>query len=182
MKRGLVVVAAVSTSLASPLEALAAEVVFGPNDVATVFFISKSDDRNRVDYGIRLDASCAPVSDDAVFTYWREFERSPPVRTHPTSVIDRIPYGFAEQRVLKRTATGGEHLVRLRQLGRPIAITTKREADGRCSAAARTTVNGATARLLSVHAKLSGPMSVDYIDVHGRDLASGAAIDERIKR
>lgn len=33
----------------------------GANDVQTTFFIAKSDDRNRVDYGMRLDTNRAPV-------------------------------------------------------------------------------------------------------------------------
>jgi hypothetical protein len=47
----------------------------------TLFFISKSDDENRVDYGMRLDSKCAPYGDESVFPYWREFEPLPPVRT-----------------------------------------------------------------------------------------------------
>jgi len=31
---------------------------FGPHDVATVFYVSKSENRNRVDYGLHLDADC----------------------------------------------------------------------------------------------------------------------------
>src|ERR1022692_4639671 len=92
---------------------------FGPHDVETVFFISKSDDHNRVDYGIRLNDHCAPVGDDAVFPYWREFEH-PPVRTHSLGVFEYVPYGFSEQRLVHRTPTGGDQLVRLKQLERPI--------------------------------------------------------------
>src|SRR5689334_14951358 len=71
--------------------ARAGEVAFGAHDVPTVFFISKSDDRNRVDYGIRLDASCAPLNDDAMFLYWRVFEGAPPVRLQTFSLVDYLP-------------------------------------------------------------------------------------------
>ena len=163
-----------------PGAARADEMRFGSNDVPTVFFISKSNDRNRVDYGIRLDAACAPVNDDAVFPYWREFEKSP-VRIHSISFIEKVPYGFSQQKTLKKGPDGGEQLVKLRQFERPIVVATKRVGD-RCVATARATIKGKSAELVSVFAKLAGPISVDYIDVHGRDFGSGAAIEERIQK
>jgi len=153
---------------------------FGGHDVETVFFISKSDDRNRVDYGIRLNEHCAPTGDDAVFPYWREFENSPPVRVHSLNVFEYVPYGFSEQRLVHRTLTGGDQLVRLKQLDRPILVTTKKEADGHCSAVARARVASVEGAVLtSVYAKLAGPMSVDYIDIHGKNPQTGAELVER---
>src|SRR5450432_4841953 len=84
----------------SPGDARADAMQFGAHDIETVFFISKSDDRNRVDYGIRLNDHCAPVNDEAVFPYWREFENSPPVRTHSLGIFEYVPYGFSEQRLV----------------------------------------------------------------------------------
>ena len=56
---------------------------WGPHDIQTVFFFSKSDDKNRVDYGLRLDANCRPVGEEPLFPYWREFESEPPgLKTH----------------------------------------------------------------------------------------------------
>jgi hypothetical protein len=160
----------------------AEEPVFGPNDVPTVFFISKSDDKNRVDYGIRLDASCAPANDDALIIYWREFEKAPPVRTHPLSLLEYVPYGVTEQHRVQRSSGGGDYVLRLKQFSRPIVILTQREPDGRCSAKARSTINGAKAQLISVYAKLAGILSVDYIDLFGKDLETGTPITERIKK
>jgi hypothetical protein len=181
--RGAALSALVASVIFAPgAPAWAGEVQIGPHDIATTFFISKSDDANRVDYGIRLDAGCAPVSDDAIFAYWRVFEKSPPVRTQELSLIDRIPYGIAEQRTLKRTDSGGEYAFTLKQFTRRIVITTRREPDGRCSSTARSTINGSTAQLLSVFAKLAGFARVDYIDVLGKSLETGAAITERIKK
>jgi hypothetical protein len=163
-------------------EARAEGPVFGPNDVPTVFFISKSDDSNRVDYGIRLDARCAPVNDDALVLYWRVFDKAPLVRTQPLSLLDYIPYGVAEQHRVQRSSGGGDYALRLKQFGRPIVILTQKEPDGRCSAKARSTINGAKAQLLSVYAKLAGVLSVEYIDLFGKDLETGAPITERIKK
>jgi hypothetical protein len=69
--------------LAAPSSARAGDPSFDANDIETLFFIAKSDDRNRVDYGMRLDKHCAPVGEAPVFPYWREFEPPPPVRTKP---------------------------------------------------------------------------------------------------
>ncbi|HVY46177.1 MAG TPA: DUF4833 domain-containing protein [Minicystis sp.] len=181
LRNALAAVAALVAIASAASPAAADEIRFGANDVPTVFFINKSDDHNRVDYGIHLDASCAPVNDDAVFPYWREFEKAPPVRTHPISFIERVPYGFSQQKTLKRTPEGGEQLVVLKQFDRAIVVATKRDG-ARCSAVARSTIKGQVAQLLSVFAKLAGPISVDYIDVHGKDFATGAALLERIKK
>lgn len=164
-------------------DAQASPIQFGPNDIETVFFISKSDDRNRVDYGIRLTGHCAPVNDDAVFPYWREFENSPPVRTHSLGMFEYVPYGFAEQRLVHRTLAGGDQLVRLKQLDRPIEVSTKKEADGHCSAVARARIGGVEgATLVSVYAKLAGIASVDYVDIHGKNPQTGADITERVNK
>jgi hypothetical protein len=180
--RGALVALASSAILAPAAPAYADEIQFGPHDIQTTFFINKSDDSNRVDYGLRLDAGCAPVNDDAVIAYWRVFEKSPPVRTQGLSLIDRIPYGIADQRTLSRSPTGGEYSLKLKQFTRPIIITTKREADGRCTSIARSSVNGSTAQLLSVFVKLVRFAVVDYIDVIGKNLETGAPISERIKK
>ena len=158
----------------------AQEIAFGPNDVHSVFFIGKSDDGNQAHYGIRLDPSCAPVDNEAMFVYWLALDH-PPVHTQPLSFLDHIPYGISLQKAVKRTASGGQQMVKLKQFGRPIVVETKREGD-KCTAVARATINGKTAQLLSVFAKLKSKVSVYYIDVHGRDLVSGAPVDERIER
>ena len=94
------------TLTASARNALAGEPKFGRNDLETLFFVSKSDDHNRVDYGMRLDDHCAPVGDEPVFPYWREFEPPPPVRTKPMGAFSKMGYGISTQRVLRRTETG----------------------------------------------------------------------------
>lgn len=47
---------------------------------------------------------------------------------------------------------------------------------------ARAQIHGSEAQLLSVYAKLAGLMSVEYIDVIGKSLETGAPVAERIKR
>jgi hypothetical protein len=167
-------------------EAMADAPTFYAYDVQTAFFISKSDDHNRVDYGIHLDAHCAPLNDDAVFQYWREFENSPPVRVHTLGAFEYIAYGISEQRTVQRTPAGGVYALKLRQLEkRPIEIITSRAADGRCAAQTRTIINGKECEFTSAFVKLAGGFivpSVDYVDVHGRDLETRAEVIERMRR
>lgn len=155
--------------------------VFGTNDVPTVFFIGKSNDGNRVDYGIHLDATCSATNDEAVVPYWREFE-PPPMHTKALGMFAHVGYGIAAQRAVKRGPAGGDYALRLKQVGRPIGIATRRGDNGRCVATARTTIAGVNAELSSIFVKLSGPLSVEYIEVKGRDFRTGKLLVERLKR
>jgi hypothetical protein len=162
---------------------LASDPSFGPHDIETLFSIGKSDDRNRVDYGMRLDASCSPAGTDPVFPYWREFERSPPVRTKPMGAFAKLGYGISAQRTLRRTPTGGEYAIRLKQVDRLLFITTTKGEGGRCSALVRMKISGVEyAELRSIYVKLSGPLSVAYIDIRGQNLATGQLVEERLRR
>jgi hypothetical protein len=180
------VLAGAAAALVCPSNAQAEEPKFQRFDIETVFYISKSDDRNRVDFGIRLDERCVPKTDDAVFEYWREFEKSPPVRTHGLGAFDFIAYGISEQRVLRKTPDGAVHLVRLRQFPKtPIDIVTRLGADGRCSAQALSTINGKESNLTYVYVQLAkGGIfpRVDFVDVHGRDLETGVEVVQRLRR
>ena len=157
---------------------------FNAHDIPTAFYISKSDDHNRVDYGMRLGDRCVAAAKDAVFPYWREFEHAPPVRTHPLGTFEYFAYGISEQHAVRSSETGGEYVLKLKQFGqRPIWITTKREADGRCSALARCTIGKVRfAELLSIYVRLAGPLSVDYVVVKGKDLETGKLLEERLKK
>lgn len=157
-----------------------AKPTFGPYDIATLFFISKSDDKNRVDYGMRLDASCMPREKEAVFPYWREFEHAPPVRTHPLSLVEYYPYGVATQRMLSQSPTGSEYFVRLKRIKRDLYVRTSKGADGRCTAIVRTTIAGMDSELLSAYVKLRRPMSVEYVEIHGKSPQTGQPLDERV--
>jgi hypothetical protein len=167
-------------------DAKAGEPPFGRFDVQTVFFVSKSDDHNRVDYGIHLDEHCVPTQDEAVYLYWREFEKAPPVVVHTPGMLDFIGYGISEQRILFRAPNVGVHLVKLRQLPTmPVQIITTQGADGRCTTQARSTINGKDSELSFAYVKLDKggfTPSVAYVDIHGKDLATGQEVVERLRR
>ena len=178
----VVMLAASSSLVTAP--ALAGEVRFGATDIPTVFYISKSDDHNRVDYGMRLDSNCAPVSNDAVFPYWREFEHAPPVVTHPLGPFEYFGYGISEQHLVRAGKPDAAYLVRLKQFKqRPVWITTKRDDKGHCQALVRCQIGKVRfAQLYSIYVKLAGLLSVEYIIVKGRDPATDQLIEERINR
>jgi len=156
---------------------------FGPFDVQTAFYISKSNDRDRVDYGLRLDQHCVPLGNQAMFPYWRELEHAPPVRSHPLSFFQYMAYGFSEQRVLARTDAGGQYRVNLKQVDRPVLVVTTRDVEGHCTTTAYARIKGvANAKLDHIFVKVAGPMSVDYVDVYGSDPKTGDALVERMKR
>lgn len=171
-----------SLVLASSATAADDDTTFGPHDIETLFYIAKSNNRDRVDYGMRLDATCRPASADAVFPYWRNLEHKP-VTTHALGFFARMAYGVSAQETARSTPTGADHGIRLKQVDRVIWVTTLRGSDGRCSALVRSKIAGVeNAELLSIYVKLAGPISVDYVNIKGRNLATGQPLLEHLKR
>ena len=156
---------------------------FGPNDIATLFYIAKSNNRDRVDYGIRLDTHCRPARAEAVFPYWRELEKNP-VDVHTLGTFATMAYGVAAQRLERKTDQFADVQLLLKQVDRPIWVTTTTGENGQCKALVRTKIKGVQfAELESIYVKLGGgPFSVvDYVDVKGRNPATGEKLVERIK-
>jgi hypothetical protein len=160
-----------------------ADVSFGPHDVPTVFFVSKSDDDNRVDYGIRLDARCHPASASPMAVYWREFEDGRQGRvTHGLNLLEVPAYDAADQRVVERRDAGATLSLTIRALrARAITILTRPGATRRCQAEARMHIGGLEATLHHVHLTLGGPGVVQHADVFGAT-ADGREVTERVRR
>jgi hypothetical protein len=172
--------AALALALAASA-ARAGEPTFGPHDVQTVFFFSKSDDHNRVDYGLKLDEGCMPVGDEPLFPYWREFEEGGNgKRTHTLKFYEYAGYGVSDQQIKK---SGGRATIKvqLKALPREIIITTEKGADGKCVVTARAMIAKAPdIELLSCYIKLKTGWQVEYVDVKGKDPKTGAGISERL--
>jgi len=84
---------------------------------------------------------------------------------------------------LATSVTGAEYFIRLRAGGQanlesPRART--RPAIARLWRA-RTSAQRASPELLSIHVHLAGLLSVDYIDIKGKDLLTGKLIEERVR-
>lgn len=163
-------------------EAAVSDPKFGPSDIQTLFFINKSDDKNRVDYGLRLDANCQPVGDDPVFPYWREFENAPPEKTHSLKFFEYAGYGVVGVRTAK-TETGADITLKLKPLARELVVSTGKGPDGKCKAVVRTIIaNVQGAELKSAYIKLKFGWTVDYVDIFGKHPVTGADLTERLKQ
>ena len=159
-----------------PLLALGASVQFGPNDVATVFAIGKSDDGNEVQYAVRLDDTCALVGKEPVFGYWRLHDEGPGV-TKTMSFMDQFGYGISSQKVAsdRQSVT-----IQLKTAsGHPIDIHTRREG-GRCVATPLATIGGERAELQRIFLQLSGPLSVAWVSISGVSLTGREKRSERL--
>jgi hypothetical protein len=177
VKRASIVVA-----LASIAAVARADVGFGPHDVPTIFFIDKSDDHNRVDYGIHLDARCHPASGSPMEVYWREFEggRGGHV-THGLNLFEGPVYGVGSQHVVETRDDGVVLDIDVRALSsRHLHVETQRGASG-CTARASLVIAGTTAYLDHVHLTLGdGPGSLRYADIYGAAVDGGAATHEHV--
>ncbi len=149
-------------------------------DVRSVFLVAKSENRNQVHYGVRLDAGCAPVGKEPAFAYWRMLERGP-ATIEPLLGIEQPAYGFAENRLVARTEHGGRVRVKLAALpSRPIVIDVW-EGENGCAATASTTIGGVPASLTSVFVKLRWLFGVDHLVVSGRASDDGRVVCETVK-
>src|SRR5215831_8931564 len=115
-----------SVSHSSPLR-------FGPHDAASLFSITKSENKNEVVYGIHLDAQCSPSGDGPVFAYWRLNEKGSGV-LEPLLPLEEKAYGIERQRVLSNGGSRGKIEIALNAVPtRPVVIQTTMNA-GRCEA------------------------------------------------
>ncbi len=157
---------------------------FGRHDVQTVFYIAKSENRNRVDFGIRLDSNCQPRGNEPVFPYWRMLEESP-TTLEGLSTGEPRAYGIASQRVHDRSRHGTWVHVRLRALdSRPVEILALRNSSGQCDAGARIQIRGKEAHLHHVYVQLGGGLipRPRWIQLAGRTVREERRVRERIER
>ena len=146
-----------------------------------VFSIAKSENKNQVQYMIRLDDACAPIGPMAVSAYWRMLENGP-TETAPILSREVAAYGLASQAVVSSDASGGAVRAVLKALpGRPLTIVTSRGADGKCRALATTSIAGTPAHLfnVNVHLKWDG---VDYLLLQGWSMDGSHVIRETLTK
>jgi hypothetical protein len=151
-----------------------------PIDRASLFFISKSENRNQVAFEVRLDPDCRPSGDHPVFEYWRMLERSN-VSVEPLLAIEQAPYGIASQRIVELGPSGRAVRVSLRALpSREILVRTERRGSS-CFAEASTRIEGTSARLVSVHARIAWPFGVDSLVITGWAESDGRLVRETMR-
>jgi Domain of unknown function (DUF4833) len=153
---------------------------FGPHDVHSAFYVSKSENQNQVHYAVQLDSGCHPVGNRPVFAYWRRLKQGMRVDA-PLEGLGTRYYGASDVQQVTRTAEGGRVRMHVKALDRlPVDITVVKR-DGRCVATATTTISKGAARLDHAHLQLGRlGLMVRYVDVFGTRLSDGAAVKERL--
>lgn len=160
--------------------AFAREDELDADDIATLFSIRKSANHNRVDYGLRLDASCRPTGDAPVVPYWRMLEEGAGARA-PLLPREQRAYGIASQRVTL-AAEGGRVSVRLRAVSDRTVVVDVRRTDDRCVARSVTAIGGVQAALDGIFVELRGGMLIEYVELSGRATSDGTPVTERMSR
>ena len=143
-----------------------------------LFSITKTENRNYVQFAVRVDARCVPEGAAPVHEWWRMLEHGPEA-TEPLLSQEQPAYGIASQQVTTVRDDGGEVRIALRALSdRSLVVETRRAPSGACEAFARTSIGGADARLYNVHAVLAWPFGVSKLLISGWEMASGRVVRE----
>ncbi len=150
--------------------------------VVPVFTISKSSNRNLVQYVVRVDAQCSPVGASPIFAYWKMLETGPGA-TAPLLEREVPAYGLASERVLPAGNGAGQVRIALKALpDRTMLVETTRKPGGGCLALATTTVAGAPAHLFDVYVRLTWISEVDYLLLEGWSMDGKGVLRETLKR
>jgi hypothetical protein len=155
-------------------------VVFGPNDVRSVFYVSKSENQNQVHYGLRVDDQCRPMTKEPVFAYWRRLKKGVRV-DDPLVGPGRSVYGASEAQDVRRTANGWRVRIFVRAAKKvPIEVHVRKAADG-CRATAFAIIRGETARLSYAFLQLARfGLGVKYLELVGFRTRDGARVTQKI--
>jgi hypothetical protein len=144
-----------------------------------LFSISKSENRNQVQYVIRLDDHCAPAGDAPVYAFWRMLEKGG--TTEGLLPREQKAYGIASQAVVERGVEGGKVRVALNALpARPIVVETRRH-NGVCVALSTVSIDGAPAHLYNVHARVKWPFGLDYLLLQGWSMDGSRVVREKLE-
>jgi hypothetical protein len=141
--------------------------------IPSALVITKSSNKNQVNYAIDVDGGCAPTGAAPVHPYWRMLEHGTGA-TEPLRGPELRAFGVERQAI-------GANFVQVALRGMParaITIRTWRTPSGACQATADTTIAGVPARISNVHVqeKLFG---VAYVQLTGWS-DTGAVVSERI--
>jgi hypothetical protein len=146
------------------------------------FTIAKSENKNQVQYAVRVDDHCVPASGEPAFAYWLMLEQGP-TRTEALLPQEGEAYGIASQAVTERARDGGEVRLFLRAVpSRAIVVDTSRTPGGACRAVATTVIAGAPAHLFNVYARLKWPFGVDYLLLQGWSIDGRRLLKEKLQR
>ena len=148
---------------------------------APVFTITKSENRNFVQYVVRVDAQCVPVPGMPVYAYWRMLEQGPS-STAPLLAREVRAYGLASQQIVSPVTPGAVGAVRIVLAAitdRPVLVETWRTSEGACRAVPSTRIAAAPAHLFNVYVRLKSPFGVEYLLLQGWSLDGARRVEEK---
>jgi hypothetical protein len=149
---------------------------------APVFTITKSENRNFVQYVVRVDAQCAPVPGMPVYAYWRMLEQGPS-STAPLLAREVRAYGLASQQTVSPVTPGAAGAVRVvlaAVTDRPVLVETWRTSEGACRALPSTRIAAAPAHLSNVYVRLKSLFGVEYLLLQGWSMDGTHRLEEKI--
>jgi len=148
--------------------------------VQSVFHIAKSENKNQVHYGVRVDRDCHPIGENPVYAYWRMRELGPN-STEPLLDREQPAYGLHERQVVQHTLRADRIRVRLRAFAdHPISIEVFRNGQ-RCLARALLRVHEQPAVLQSIYIDIGFLFSLNYALVRGVRVADAHAVQEKLR-
>ena len=155
-------------------------VTFGPYDVHSAFYVSKSENQNQVHYGVRVDAACRPQK-KPVFGYWRRLRKGQRV-DEPLVGAGRHVYGPSDEQQVTAGERGGAVRMFVKAAKQvPISIQIEKTESG-CKATTTTNIKGAPARLSYAFLQLTRfGLGVKYVELVGTRLSDGAEVKEQIR-
>ena len=149
--------------------------------LAPAFSIAKSENKNQVQYVVRVDDHCAPLGPAPVSAYWRMLEAGP-AQTAPILSREVRAYGLTSQVVVASGASGGQVSAVLNSLpSRPLTIATSRGADGRCHALVTASIAGRPAHLFNVYVHIRW-YGVDYLLLQGWSMDGSHVVRETVSK
>ncbi|MET0344210.1 MAG: DUF4833 domain-containing protein [Polyangiales bacterium] len=154
---------------------------FGPYDVRSAFYVSKSENQNQVHYGVRVDEACRPQKERPVFGYWRRLKKG--VRKdEPLEGPGRHLYGASDDQAVTPGSTGG--VIRMFvKAAKKVKIEIRIEkTDAGCKATSYTTIQGTPARLTYAFLQLTRfGLGVKYVELVGTRASDGARVSEQVR-
>jgi hypothetical protein len=142
-------------------------------EIPNALVITKSSNKNQVNYAVEVNGACVPAGPSPVRPYWRMLERGSDA-TEPLIESELRAFGVERQNV---DASGVE--VVLRGLpARSITIRTWRAPDGTCASSANMSIAGVQARVANVFVRQK-LLGVDYVLLTGWT-SGGGVVRERI--
>ena len=150
----------------------------GPHDPASVFLVAKSENKNQVHYGVKLDAACNVIGSSPLYGYWRMLEKKGEIE--PILSREVRAYGLGPVQRIERTGDATTIYARMNAIpDRELRVTVARTG-GRCEAQANFSIAGEDAQLRLIYIRLSWPFGVDYILLRGSRMADGRVVEEKI--